>query len=239
MKMLEIYGESSKSLPIKMEGFKLEIDKDFMITDLGYRVDISWLKKAGEKYFISCDLDDYVIEAIPIITASIPNINMQCFLLPDLVEFEPQLGMLRFKTFVGKPIFIEHNNKDVTKAKGVIFDSTITLIKKYGVAKVVILAGVDRTKDPYLAKKILKNKVNCYSMGALARYYLCSICNGVLGFSVMRTCTCYDTDFTDLRSYGKVKEGRLHYLIAKEFYFFETSYVERPADPSAVSISKV
>jgi hypothetical protein len=46
--------------------------------------------------------------------------------------------------------------------------------------KVVKLAGWDRTRDSVLCNDILSKRRTHYSMGAMARDYRCSICNGTV-----------------------------------------------------------
>ena len=88
----------------------------------------------------------------------------------------------------------EHESDDMRKAKGVNLDSSLISIPKYKLAKVVVLSAFDRSKDTMLANMILKGKRNTYSMGAVVTYFTCSVCSGVLGPGVKRTCSCQGTD---------------------------------------------
>lgn len=66
----------------------------------------------------------------------------------------------------------DHDNKDPLKAKGVMFDSALQYVPQYGVWKIRILSGWDRTKDSYLVNQILRKKRTGYSMGALVENFV-------------------------------------------------------------------
>ncbi len=197
-------------------------------------VSFDWLKAAAATYDLSRDINDYVLIPVPVITSDVPNRNCQSFALPDLLSFSPDYGCMLYQTFIGKPTHIDHQNTVLNKAKGVNLDASILPVKKYGLGKVMVLSAFDRTKDADLVKDIMKGNRNSYSMGALAGYFICSVCDGILGPAVKRTCTCLGTEFQDLRTLGKVVEGKLHYHTAKEFCFIENSSVLSPADVTAV-----
>ena len=104
---------------------------------------------------------------------------------------------------------------------------------KYKVVKVFLLALIDRTKCNIVDSVLRFGGV--YSMGALNGVFQCSVCCGVLGPECQRTCTCYHSDFKDVRSYGGIYNGRLHYVSACNPIFGEISVLsESPADYSAV-----
>lgn len=198
-------------------------------------VDITWLKGCSNKYHISDKIEDYVVAPVPLITSDIPNRNAQAFTLASLLDFSTDHGCLRYKTFVGKATFEEHKNSDPTKAKGVNFDSSLLKVPHYAVAKVIVLSGFDRSKDSTLANAILKGEREGYSMGATCSMFKCSICSGLLGPNLVRTCTCHGTDYTNLASLGRIVQGRLHYHMALDPVFFENSSVREPADTTALT----
>ena len=112
-------------------------------------------------------------------------------------------------------------------------DSSIVPVPNYKIIKVILLALIDRTKCN-LVPEVLKYG-GAYSMGAVAGCFQCQVCMGVLGPGVQRTCTCYHTDYTDLSSYGKIYNGKLHYITALDPIFGECSVLSSsPADVSAV-----
>jgi hypothetical protein len=244
---IKIYGTSVVSAAEPVEAFKKKVEtatgkknEALSYLELGKGqfpsryVDISWLKACAEVYKISPDIRDYVLSTVPLLTSDIPNRNMQGFGLPDLISFNPDAGRMAYQTFVGKPTHINHQNSILHEAKGVNLDVALIPVPAYNVAKVLVLSAFDRTKDPQLAREILTKQRNAYSMGAMAGHFLCSICKGVLGPAVRRTCTCRGVDFMNLKTLGKLVNGKLQYLLAKDFIFFENSSVDQPADVTAI-----
>jgi len=195
-------------------------------------IDVSWLPFAAGHYRISPDVKDYIVVRIPALTSDIPNRNMQGFMTKTLFEFDVQSACQRYKTFIGRPVCKNHNNKDLTLSQGVVIDAAVIPVPKYKVVKVMLLALIDRTKCD-LVPSILKNGGE-YSMGALAGTFQCSVCGGVLGPGCDRTCRCYHSNYTDIRSYGGVYNGRLHFVMACDPIFGEISTLsEAPADHTA------
>ena len=141
-----------------------------------------WLPFAAEKYCISPKLEDYVLLATPAMYSSLPNRNAVAFPFSELSSFNTDLGMLAYKGWKGMPSYQEHQNKDYTKAKGVIFDSVLRPVKGYkgNLWKVILLTGFDRNKDPILVNDILSHKRPSTSMGAYCEDYTCSICGASL-----------------------------------------------------------
>lgn len=238
MKKDIILGNSIEVSLLPIELHKKKIRSNIIDSKFG-KLDVSWLVSASKMYKISADINDYILVPNPVVTSSIPNMNMQGFDSKILLDFDLTRRRPRYKTFVGTPTHVEHQNSDVTEAKGVNIDATIVPIKRYNLVKVVVLSAFDRTKDPYLCNTILKNKVNGFSMGATTSGYICSICGGNLGPGIKyRTCEC-DIDYEDLFSLGKIIGGKLQYLIALNPVFFENSWVENPADFSALSMTRL
>jgi len=135
-------------------------------------IDVSWLPAASETYAISSDPRDYVLVDIPIVTVDIPNRNLQAFPYEEVSYFDPLYGRMVYQSFMSKPCHQDHDNKDPLKAKGVIFDSALQYIPSYGVWKIRILSGWDRTKDSYLVNQILRKQRTGYSMGALVENFV-------------------------------------------------------------------
>lgn len=141
-----------------------------------------WLPFAAKKYNISPDPSDYLLVPVFTIPTDIPNRNGVGFPLSELIKFNPEYGMQAFKTFKGKPTFVEHANEDVTQAKGVIADTFMRKMVGYnGIWKVLELLTFDRTRDPDLCRDILSGEMNSYSMGAYVDSYLCSYCGAEIG----------------------------------------------------------
>lgn len=224
------------------ESFRLDYDIDrasgrmlmanASVVDKRATVDVSWLPAAAEQYCISADIRDYVIAEVPIVEGDVPNRNMDCFLTSRLVEFSPKFGVQAFKTFVGKPVFYEHQHDDNTKAKGVILDASMREVN--GRWFVNILKAFDRTKDQKLAEEVLAGKRRGHSMSAWTSYMDCSICGH-------RWDTSYPTACEHMKGpvharvqgrflgKGQILNGQLCYDAVQSFYFFESSSVGDPA----------
>lgn len=188
-------------------------------------IDISWLEGAAEVYNLSKDPKDYVIADIPILTIDFPNRNSQAFPLEEVAYFDPLYGMFVYKTFVGKPTYINHDNKVPQKARGIHFDSSLQYVPEWDVWKVRVLTGWDRTKDPQTANAILNNKKSGFSMGSYVNSFLCSICGRL--HSNSQPCSCIKM------GRGSLVKGKICYQICIGACFFETSFVADPADISA------
>ncbi len=135
-------------------------------------IDISWLEGASETYNISPDPKDYALADIPILTVDFPNRNLQGFPFEEVSYFDPLYGSFVYRTFVGKPTYVNHNNKVPQNAKGAHFDSSLQYIPKWNIWKIRVLTGWDRSKDPTLANKIIKNKHVGFSMGSYVDSFL-------------------------------------------------------------------
>lgn len=224
-------GESEAASNI-FEGHKLSVHDDNdgntrLATPVAQRplIDISWLPLASPAYNISPKISDYVFVEIPIVTADVPNRNLDCFPLKELLRFDVPSGKPVFGSFIGKPTHADHDNKEPLKAKGVIFDAYMTPmeIRGHRYVKVRILAGWDRTKDPVLVKKILQRERVAHSMGAYVDYTQCSYC-GAIAKSGQITC----------HPKGQIIGGTLVYETCGGVCFIESSSVGDPADFDAV-----
>lgn len=190
-------------------------------TELDYG---QWLPAAAEQYNISPNIKDYVIVPnIPIILSDVPNTNGIAFEKKELLRFIPAAGKLAYQTFKGKPTFIEHDNADSSKAKGVILDVYAAPLTGYGkgLIKVVEMLAFDRERDPDLCKKILSGERNAYSMGA--------------SFNGFRMSTGERPGKNALNEpLFRDAKGRLVYKMVMDVEGFETSSVGNPAYISAL-----
>lgn len=192
-------------------------------------LDISWLPMAAEQYQISPNIQDYVINEIPIVTVGCPNRNLDEFPYEEVTSFNPEIGRLVYQTFIGKPTHMDHDNRDPRKAKGVHFDSFLQK-QADGRYKIVVLAGWDRTKDKDLANSILKRDRTGFSMGALVSYTQCSY-PGCPEISPNGKIACSHQDYG--RGKGRILQGQLIYERCYRVNFIETSSVADPADHTA------
>ena len=193
-----------------------------------------WLPRAAEHYHISPNLSDYVIVPVPSIISELPNTNGDSVTKEELMRFKPDYGQLAYRTWIGKPTHIEHQNKDITQAKGVILDVFLRrLPAKFagGHVKVIKLLAFDRTKDELLVDAILKRKFNTYSLGMYYKRFQCSVCGTTVSQSNARFC-----DHTNLRRKTYIRpDGQLVYRKCQDIIGFETSAVADPAYVAATS----
>lgn len=193
-----------------------------------------WLPAAAREYHISPKLEDYVLVPCPVMITSMPNTNGDSIDIEEFLKFDPSLGMQAFKTFRGKPCHYEHDNKDITKARGVILDVFLRPIKNFGGGrywKLVELMAYDRSKDPMLVNSILSGENNAYSIGFYFKGYTCSICGHTCGQGHSNTACSH----TVPRKPTYDLDGRLAYRKCHSVVGFETSVVASPAFVSAVS----
>lgn len=165
-----------------------------------------------------------------------------------------------FSTFLGKPIFVDHNNSDPKKARGVIVDAkfhvedakTAALDPYYSsktvdashkpAAWVELLLEVDAKEYPKLAKAIIDGSkdssrgIDGFSMGANVESTTCSICDNKAHTSedfckhVRQKGAHFD--FKD-SSTGE-KTSKKAYENCHGVQFFEISAVFEPADETAL-----
>ena len=193
-----------------------------------------WLPKAAEHYKISPRLSDYVLVPIPALFTDLPNTNGEGLSFAEATAFNPKHGMLAYKTFKGMPTHFEHDNRDITKAKGVILDSFMRPIKNIGNGKywkIVLLLAFDRTKDPQLAQAIATGQMNSYSVGYYYTAYTCTVCGHMVTQDRIGN-TCSHT-MPGRKTY-KTPNGKLAYRLLRNAKGFECSAVGTPAFISAL-----
>ena len=204
-------------------------------------VDVSWLPAASEAYCISADIRDYVIAEVPIVEGNVPNRNMHCFLTSRLVEFSPKYGVQAYKTFLGKPVFYEHQHDDNTKAKGVILDASMRQVN--GRWFVMILKAFDRTKDRQLAEDVLSGRRRGHSMSAWTSDFDCGYCGHRWDTSYQASCDHAKGDISKriqnrYMGLGDVLNGSLVYAATHDAHFFESSSVDDPAAYCAMQVDQ-
>ena len=201
----------------------------FGIQTGSFNLDINvWLPKAAEIYGTSRDIRDYIIVPVPVNITELPNTNGDAFSLNEWLSFNPDQGRLAYQTFIGKPTFIEHNNKDVRQAQGIIFDSNLSKLKNFrgNHARLTLLLSFDRTRCPERCDRILSGELNTYSKGTTYRAYKCSICGQIVTPKNRNFCS--HTAF-NRPTYLDGRTGRLAYRDCKVLTGFECSSVGDPA----------
>jgi hypothetical protein len=211
-------------------------------TDPSSIVDVSGLAAAAEKYKISADINDYVLAEVPIVEGDVPNRNMHCFLTSRLLEWLPEYGMQAYKTFVGKPVFMEHKHDIIEAAKGIILDARMHVHNNR--SYVMILKAFDRTKDRNLAEAVLSGKRRGHSMSAWAGEFDCAACGHRWNTQYQNSCECVRGDpgaQVNNRYVGMGRitaDGRLIYVAPAKFRYFESSSVEDPANFGAHQVAQ-
>lgn len=191
------------------------------------------LQVASKSYRISTNPSDYLVVPVPVIITETPNKNCVGFPAAELSRFLPEYGMQSFKTWTGKPTYVEHDNKDCRKARGIILDTAMTPILDYpGFYKIMMLLSFDRTKDAQLYDNILKGVLNSYSMGARVAAYECSYCGNKFQADA-RFPGCSHIKKRGGRLYAA--DGKLVYKRASNIVGFECSSVGDPAWRAALS----
>ena len=217
-------------------GIKFD-DKSEAVAKLGQNKTGSFrdlINFASDAYDISSDIKDYVVVPVPVIITSTPNKNGVAFPRKSLTAFSETHGCPGFQTWRGKPTYLEHDNHDPKKAKGIILDSVMNPLRNYpGFFKVVQLLSFDRTKDPILYDRITNSKLNSYSMGSYVDMYGCSRCGAKYSTSG-KTAACSHID-ADKVNFYKDNDGNLVFKTLHGIEGFEVSAVEIPAFRAAVS----
>lgn len=142
-------------------------------------------------------------------------------------------------TFVGKPVFVNHENFNPDYARGVVVAARYVENGRDKYIETVM--EIDANRFPILAKEIKTGGLDSVSMGAEAGFTVCSACGN----------KAYDEpDMCDHVKFHKGKTIRVHnrrtgktedklvYESCHKLSFFELSYVFDPADETAVA-SKV
>jgi len=142
-----------------------------------------------------------------------------------------------YKTFVGRPIYVEHNNSDPERSRGVILDAIYRESKlASGItdASVYCLMEVDAQTFPKLGSAIMDGRLNAVSMGADVEGTQCSAC-GKYASKPAEYCT--HIPRLKGRTVTVYKQGkRIESLVYESCIkpnFFELSFVFEPADESA------
>jgi len=192
----------------------------------------SWLPIAAETLNISAALKDYILVPVISMPSDLPNRNQQGFPFKASTGWCVDAGCPMYRTWVGKPTFLEHDNKDPSKAKGIILSSMMRRIPNTAgdIWKVIKLLAFDRNRDPDLANKILTREMNSYSMGAFAKDYQCTVCGEMLSKTPQQN-GCEHVRFGQPNY--KLYNGKIAYHAVADPIGFETSAVTSPAYYSA------
>lgn len=133
-----------------------------------------------------------------------------------------------YKTFIGKSVFVDHNNDNVEQARGIILDAIYNTRGHF----VELLLAIDKKAYPELARGIEMGYITGTSMGTRVQSSICSIC-------LHESHT--EEDFCDhVKHYkGSTFNGLPVWEWNIGAAFIEDSLVSTPADASARIIERV
>lgn len=230
-KPVEIYDIINETN--KINSFKYKMQQANLNEEIkGTLIDVeNWLPFASEIYNVSNNIKDYILVPVVFMYSDLPNKNGVSFPFKELTSFNSDVGRINYNTWKGKPTFYEHNNKDVTQAKGVILSTALRKLNGYkgDIWKVIGLLSFDRNRDAVLCNEILTGNLNSYSMGAFCNDYRCSITGNYLSQGKAE-------QYTKLgRPSFNIIDGHLAYLECIDMLGFECSCVNVPAYVMAIN----
>lgn len=143
-----------------------------------------------------------------------------------------------YKTFIGKPVFVNHANEDPELARGRV--AAARYVEAGDDKYIETIMEIDAERFSKLAKELIDGGLDSVSMGVEAGITICSYCGNK---------AVNEPDFCDhvLHHKGeylprKTASGEIEDVLVYEkcgnLHFFELSYVFDPADETAV-VSKV
>ena len=133
-----------------------------------------------------------------------------------------------YLTFIGKAAFVDHDNENIEKARGIILDAVYNRRGLY----VELLKAVDKIAYPELARGIAQGYMDSTSMGCRVSHSVCSIC---------QNSAAVEDEFCEhvLNYKGSTFNGLPVFEINNGIEFFEDSFVACPADKYAKILEKV
>lgn len=154
-------------------------------------------------------------------------------------EFPAEEIKKGYRTFIGRPVYVNHDNDDPTKARGVIIDAVLHEDETpQGLPDTWVegLMEIDAVTYPMLAEALLNGDIERTSMGVNIEYSICSFC-GNKAETPLEYCrhvpAMKGSTATRVTASGEKEDV----LIRERCYglnFFENSVlVEPPADPTA------
>jgi len=157
-----------------------------------------------------------------------------------------------YKTFIGRPIFVDHNNDDPSRARGVIVDSRLHVEEDdrtsafdpyYASAPdnhrpptwIELLLEVDAKTFPKLAQAVRNGQIDAVSMGANIETSVCSVCSHSAK-NPLEYCDHVSNKGAEFEvtSANGEKMMKRSYEDCHDITFFEISFVFDPADPTAL-----
>lgn len=134
-----------------------------------------------------------------------------------------------YRTFVGRPVFVNHVNEDPSRTRGIIRSSR--WVSKGDDKYIELLIEVDPHAFPKLASVIEKGWLDGVSMGCTSEFSVCSVC-GHHSYSLTDMCPhVASMKGSTLNVDG---EDQLIYEECHGLSFYEISFVFDPADETAL-----
>lgn len=144
-----------------------------------------------------------------------------------------------YRTFIGKPVFVNHANEDPEKARGKVIAARY--IEAGDDKYVEVIQEVDAKRFPKLAREIREGGLDSVSMGVEAGLTKCSFC-GNAATDEPEFCEHVRHHKGEYLPRKNTKTGSTDDVLVYEncykLGFFELSYVFEPADETAV-VSRV
>ena len=142
-----------------------------------------------------------------------------------------------YKTFLGKPTYVNHVNEDVMRRRGRVVAAAYF---ENGEDKYIdVFMETNAKKYPILAKELVEGGIDAVSMGCSAERTICSYCGNVAtGLFDMCDHVMQHKGQLLRKASGGMPEDVLVYEECRDLGFFELSFVFDPADETALA-SKV
>lgn len=194
------------------------------------------LTKTAHKHEFKYDVEPGYIYVVSRAISSRCNDNFDHFSADEIKK--------GYMSFIGKPVFVNHENDNHKRARGVIIDAALHEDRNRDGSPdtwVAVCMMIDAQTFPKLAKEILAGNIERTSMGVDVQRSECSACHNV-ATTPLEYCAHIP------RSKGQMiyrhdqrtgaKEANLIYESCYGLSFFENSLlVEPPADPTAFFLS--
>ena len=144
-----------------------------------------------------------------------------------------------YKTFIGKPVFVNHENENHRRARGVILDAQLhedTNPDGTPDTWVEVMMEVDAIRFPKLAEAIVKGHIERTSMGVDVEMSACGAC-GNEAVSPMDYCAhiprMKGSKIRKVTASGTQQDVLIHEVCYGLNFFENSLLVEDPADPTA------
>lgn len=160
------------------------------------------------------------------------NRNADYFDITEMEDVNPDKNIPRYLSFRTAAMYKDHQSQSLGNSIGLLFDAY--LIKdKYDDMHVTTLFGIDKEKEPTIARLLTKYPERVpVSMGCSIKYSFCTVCGAEIHTSA---------DMCDHLRYSRNgrREGKKVAEFLKGVDFYELSVVNTPACPTAFVIDAV